>query len=408
MYKKRAEREKKMRNALIVDTVRTAIGRMGGSLKDVLVDFLAAKVIGEVVDRTGIDPNEINEVIMGQAKQSTDSANLARLSLLRAGLPVQVSGYTVHRQCGAGLQAINSATLQIQCGISDVVIAGGAESMSTAPYYIRNARYGYGAGNGEILDPNTESQPRSQPIEVYGNLTMGLTAENLAEKYNISREEQDEFALRSQKLAHDAILKGRFKQEIVPYSIKAKKEVIRFDTDEHPRLTSLEKLSNLKPVFKDGGSVTAGNSSGRNDGAGAVLMMSEDTAQKYGFKPKAKIIAQAAAGVGPEIMGIGPVPATRKALQMAGLTLDDIGLIELNEAFAAQSLAVIKELNMNIERVNVNGGAIALGHPIGGTGAILMTKLIHEMERRGEKYGMVTMCIGGGQGITTIVENMQI
>jgi acetyl-CoA C-acetyltransferase len=397
-----------MRNAVIIDSVRLPIGRMGGTLRDVLVDFLAARVISEMIARTGIQPSDVDEVIMGQAKQSTDSANLARLALLRAGLPVEVPGYTVHRQCGAGLQAINNAAQQIVCGLADVVIAGGAESMSTAPYYIRHARYGYGAGNGELLDPNTESQPRSQPIEVYGNLTMGLTAENLAEKYQISREEQDEFAMRSQELAHQAIQQGRFQREIVPYEIKNKKETIVFDTDEHPRLTSLDKLAALQPVFKAGGSVTAGNSSGRNDGASVVLMMSEEAAKKHGLKPKAKVIAQAVAGVSPEIMGIGPVPATQKALKQAGLTLDDIGLIELNEAFAAQALAVIKELGMKLDRVNVNGGAIALGHPIGATGAILMTKLLHEMDRRGEKYGMVTLCIGGGQGITTIVENLQV
>jgi acetyl-CoA C-acetyltransferase len=397
-----------MRNAVIIDSVRLPIGRMGGTLRDVLVDFLAARVISEMIARTGIQPSDVDEVIMGQAKQSTDSANLARLALLRAGLPVEVPGYTVHRQCGAGLQAINNAAQQIMCGLADVVIAGGAESMSTAPYYIRHARYGYGAGNGELLDPNTESQPRSQPIEVYGNLTMGLTAENLAEKYQISREEQDEFAMRSQELAHQAIQQGRFQREIVPYEIKNKKETIVFDTDEHPRLTSLDKLAALQPVFKAGGSVTAGNSSGRNDGASVVLMMSEEAAKKHGLKPKAKVIAQAVAGVSPEIMGIGPVPATQKALKQAGLTLDDIGLIELNEAFAAQALAVIKELGMKLDRVNVNGGAIALGHPIGATGAILMTKLLHEMDRRGEKYGMVTLCIGGGQGITTIVENLQV
>jgi acetyl-CoA C-acetyltransferase len=397
-----------MRNAVIIDAVRLPIGRMGGALRDVLVDFLAARVIGEVIARTGIQPSDVDEVIMGQAKQSTDSANLARLALLRAGLPVEVPGYTVHRQCGAGLQAINNAAQQIMCGLADVVVAGGAESMSTAPYYIRHARYGYGAGNGELLDPNTESQPRSQPIEVYGNLTMGLTAENLAEKYRISREEQDEFAMRSQELAHQAIRQGRFQREIVPYEIKSKKETIVFDTDEHPRLTSLDKLAALQPVFKAGGSVTAGNSSGRNDGASAVLMMSEEAAEKRGLKPKAKVIAQAVAGVSPEIMGIGPVPATQRALKQAGLTLDDIGLIELNEAFAAQALAVIKEAGMKLDRVNVNGGAIALGHPIGATGAILMTKLLHEMERRGEKYGMATLCIGGGQGITTIVENLQV
>lgn len=397
-----------MRNAVIVDSVRTAIGRMGDAFRNELVDFLAAKAIAEIAQRTGVDTAKIDEVIMGQAKQSTDSANLARLSLLRAGLPIEIPGYTVHRQCASGLQAINNAAQQIMLGYADLIIAGGAESMSTAPYYIRNARYGYGAGNGEICDPNTESQPRSQPIEVYGPITMGLTAENLAEKYNISREEQDEFALRSQELALAAIESGKFAEEIVPYSLKKGKETISFAVDEHPRKTDLEKLAKLKPVFKAGGTVTAGNSSGRNDGASAVLVASEEAAREYGWKPKAKIIAQASSGVSPEIMGIGPVPATHKALKMAGLQLEDIGLIELNEAFAAQALAVIKELNMDLAKVNVNGGAIALGHPLGATGSILMTKLLHEMERTGVKYGMVTLCIGGGQGTTTIVENLQI
>lgn len=397
-----------MRNAVIADAVRTAVGRIGGSLKDIEADFLAAKVIKELITRTGIDKHAVDEVILGQTKQSTDQPNLARLALLRAELPVEVPGYTVHRQCGSGLQAINNAALQIMGGLSDVIIAGGAESMSTAPYYIRKARYGYGSGNGEIVDPNTESQPRSQPIEVYGNLTMGYTAENLAEMYNISREEQDEFALRSQELAHKAIQEGRFQKEIVPYEIKNRKEVKVFEVDEHPRLTSLDKLNSLRPVFKENGSVTAGNSSGRNDGASAVLVMSEDAAEKHGLQPKAKIIAQAVSGVSPEIMGIGPVGSTKKALAQAGLALEDIGLIELNEAFAAQALAVIKELNMNIDRVNVNGGAIALGHPLGATGSILLTKILNEMERRGEKYGLVTLCIGGGQGITTIVENLQV
>ncbi|MEW9672991.1 acetyl-CoA C-acyltransferase [Ammoniphilus sp. 3BR4] len=397
-----------MRNAVIVDSVRTAIGRLGGSFRDVEVDFLAAKVIDEILVRTGIEKSVVEEVILGQGKQSTDSPNLARLALLRAGLPIEVPGYTVHRQCGSGVQAVNNAVQQIQCGLSDVIVAGGAESMSTAPYYLRNARYGYGAGNGQILDPNTESQPRSQPMEVYGQLTMGMTAENLAEKYNISREEQDEFAVRSQNLASEAIEKGYFKGQVVPYEIRTKKETIFIDTDEHPRQTSVAQLSKLKPVFKAGGSVTAGNSSGRNDGASALLLMSEEAACKYGVRPKARVIAQAAAGVSPDIMGIGPVPATMKALKMAGLTLSDIGLIELNEAFSAQALAVIKEWNVGLDRINVNGGAIALGHPIGASGAILITKLLHEMKRRGEKYGLVTLCIAGGLGITTIVENLQV
>lgn len=397
-----------MRNAVIIDSVRTAVGRMGGTLKDVEVDYLAAKVLDEILIRTGIDKRDIDEVIIGQAKQSTDSPNLARLALLRAEFPIEITGYTVHRQCGSGIQAMNSGAQQIMCGLSDVIIAGGAESMSTAPFYLRNARFGYRAGNGEILDPNTESQPRAQPIETYGHLTMGMTAENLAEKYSISRTEQDEFALRSQENAQRAISTGLFTDQIVPFGVKTKKGMVPFKVDEHPRETNMEKLSQLKPVFKENGTVTAGNTSGRNDGAGVVLMMSDEAAERFGKKPKAKIIAQAAAGVSPEIMGIGPAPATRKALKQVGLTIDDIGLIELNEAFAAQSLAVIKELGLNIDRVNVNGGAIALGHPIGGTGGVLMTKLLHEMERRGEKYGLVTFCIGGGLGITTVVENMQV
>jgi acetyl-CoA C-acetyltransferase len=397
-----------MNDAVIVESVRTPIGKLGGALSNVLVDFLAAKVIKEVVNRSELDPGLVDEVILGQAKQNADSSNLARLALLRAGLPVQIPGYTLHRQCGSGLQAINNADMQIKLGLSGVVIAGGAESMSTAPYYIRQARYGYRSGNGLLLDPNTESQPYSQPIEEYGPLRMGDTAENLAKKYEIDRVEQDEFALRSQELAKKAIDNGLFKNEIIPYEVNSRKGSSLFETDEHPRQTTLERLSTLKPVFNPNGTVTAGNASGRNDAASAILMMSDSIARERGFKPKARIVAQASSGVSPEIMGIGPVYSTQKALNMSGLRLEDIGLIELNEAFSAQALAVIKELNLNLKTVNVNGGAIALGHPIGATGAILTTKLLHEMERRGEKYGLVTLCIAGGQGITTIFENLQV
>lgn len=379
---------------------------MGGALKDVTVDHLAEAVIREVMERTGKNI-QVDEVILGQAKQSADTSNLARLAALRADLPVTVPGYTVHRQCGSGLQAINNADQQIRLGLSDVVIAGGAESMSTAPYYIRNARYGFTAGNGMILDPNTESQPCSQPAEKYGQLTMGLTAENLAEHYHISRAEQDKFAMRSQLLADRAIQKGLFKDEIVSFEVKSRKSSVRFEVDEHPRKTTKEQLAKLRAVFKEEGTVTAGNASGRNDGASVVLMMSEDKLKEYGVKPKAKIIAQAVSGVSPEVMGIGPVTSTKKALEQCGLTIDDIDLIELNEAFAAQALSVMKGTGMDIEKVNVNGGAIALGHPIGATGAVLMTKLLHEMARRDSKYGLVTLCIGGGQGITTIIENLQ-
>lgn len=395
-----------MIDSYIVGSVRTAVGKLGGTLKDVTVDHLAESVIREVLNRTSTDVY-VDEVILGQAKQSADTSNLARLAALRADLPVEVPGYTVHRQCGSGLQAINNADMQIRLGLSDVVVAGGAESMSTAPYYIRNARFGLRAGNGLLLDPNTESQPCSQPEETYGNLTMGLTAENLAEKYDISREEQDQFARRSQEFADAAIKEGRFKDEIVPFEVKERKSTITFEIDEHPRLSSLEKLGKLRGAFKENGTVTAGNASGRNDGAAAVLIMNEEKLNQYGLKPKAKIIAQAASGVSPDIMGIGPVESTKKALKQCGLTIDDIGLIELNEAFAAQALSVIREAKMDIDKVNVNGGAIALGHPIGATGAVLMTKLLHEMERRDEKYGLVTLCIGGGQGISTIIEYLQ-
>jgi acetyl-CoA C-acetyltransferase len=397
-----------MRKVVIIDGVRTAIGRMGGTLKNVEVDYLSEKVIREALKRCQVNGENVDEVVWGHSKQSSDVPNLARLAALRAGLPIEVPGYTVHRQCGSGLQAINNGAQQIMCGLSDIILAGGAESMSTAPYYLRKARYGYEAGNAEIVDPNTESQPRAQPIEVYGHLTMGLTAENLAEKYEISREEQDYFSLESQQKAADAINAGKFKGEIIPYEVFKKKEKILFWTDEHPRLTSFEKLSALKPVFKAGGTVTAGNSSGRNDGAAALIMMAEDEAIRQDLTPRLRIVSQAAVGVSPEIMGIGPVPATLKALKLAGLTLDDIDLIELNEAFAAQALAVVKELKIDLKKLNVNGGAIALGHPIGGTGAILTVKIMNEMERRGSRYGLITACIGGGQGIATIVENLRV
>lgn len=397
-----------MSNVVIIDSVRTAIGKLGGALENVPADFLAAAVLDEVIKRADIPKESIDEVIMGQAKQSSDASNLARVASLRAGFPVEVPGYTVHRQCGSGIQAINSASQQIQSGLGDVIIAGGAESMSTAPYYMRNIRFGLKSGNGQLLDPNTESQPGSQPIEDYGMLTMGMTAENLAEKYSISRTEQDEFALRSQENARRAISTEIFTKEIVPYQIKTKKGLLEFNVDEHPRETSLEKLADLKPVFKKNGTVTAGNSSGRNDGASALILMSEEAAKRHGKKPKARVIAQAAAGVSPNFMGLGPVNSTLKALQMSGLKLDDIDLIELNEAFSAQALAVIKELKLDMNKVNPNGGAIAMGHPIGATGAILATKLIHELERTGKRYGLVTLCIAGGLGISTIIENQQI
>ena len=396
-----------MRDVYIVDAVRTSIGKLGGDFKNITADYLASHVIEGLLNRIGI-PIAIDEVILGQARQSSDAANIARVAALRAKVPIETTAYTVHRQCGSGLQAINNAAQQIALGLNDVIIAGGTESLSTAPYYLRNARYGYGVGNSVLYDSNTESQLNSQPPEIYGQFTMGMTAENLAKKFSISREEQDAFALRSQQLALEAIRQGKFGNEILPYEVKTKKGSIFISTDEHPRETTLEKLSQLKPVFKEDGTVTAGSSSGRNDGASVLLLMSEDKLKEYNLKPKAKIIAQAVSGVSPEIMGIGPVPSTEKALAFANLTLDDIDLIELNEAFAAQALAVIQQGQFPLNKVNVNGGAIALGHPIGATGAIILTKLIHELERSGGRYGIATLCIGGGQGITTIIENCTI
>ncbi|HBV87585.1 MAG TPA: acetyl-CoA C-acyltransferase [Desulfosporosinus sp.] len=397
-----------MQEAVIVAGVRTAIGRVGGTLKEVEVDYLAEKVMREILVRSGIPGKAVDEVILGHTKQSGDNPNLARLALLRADMPEEVPAYTVHRQCGSALTAINNAVQAIWAGTAEVIMAGGAESMSTAPYYLRNARYGFRMGNSVILDSNTESQPRCQPEDRYGRLTMGLTAENLAEKYNISRQEQDEFALVSQERALRAIEAGLFAEEIVPYEIKTKKGVTIFNQDEHPRETSIAQLAKLAPVFKEGGTVTAGNSSGRNDAAAVMMVTTPEKAQEFGLKPLARVKGIAAKGAPPQIMGIGPVAASQAALKMAGLSLNKIDLIELNEAFAAQSLAVVKELGLDLSKTNVNGGAIALGHPLGATGAIILIKLINEMRRTGKRYGLATLCIGGGQGISTVVENLMI
>jgi len=394
-----------MNDVVIVSAVRTALGRVGGSIKDVQPEDLATVVMLAAVERAGIEPASVDEVIIGQTKQSADAANLARVAALKAGFPVEVPAYTVMRQCGSGLQAVQSAVQAIRSGEAEIVVAGGVESMSLAPYYLRGARFGFLSGNTVVVDSNTESQPRSQPYEVYGDLTMGLTAENLAERYDISREEQDEFALESQERAWRAIESGRFRDEIVPVEVPVRKgPPLVFDTDEHPRRTSLEKLAALRPVFKEGGSVTAGNSSGRNDGGACLVLMSADAARARTLRPLATVRGQAVAAVDPRIMGIGPAPASRKALERAGLALSDIGLVEVNEAFAAQSLAVVKELGLDREILNVNGGAIALGHPLGCSGARILTTLLHEMRRRGTRYGLAGICIAGGQGMATVVE----
>ncbi|WP_027725410.1 thiolase family protein [Tuberibacillus calidus] len=396
------------RKVYVVSAQRTAVGKLGGTLKDVTPDNLLLPLYNNLLEKELVPVEMIDEVIIGQAKQSQDQSNIARYSLLKARLPESLPGYTVHRQCGSGMQAIHNAYMSIASGLNDVVIAGGVESMSTAPYYLRHARFGYGSGNAELLDPNKESQPGSQPEEIYGRFTMGLTAENLAEEYSISREEQDQFALNSQLKAKKAIESGEFKDEIVPVVVpQRKKPPIIFEVDEHPRETSLEKLASLKPVFKENGTVTAGNASGLNDGASMLLIVSEDIVNRFNLKPLAEIIGLGVAGVAPDRMGIGPVEATRKALKSTDLKLDQMDLIELNEAFAAQSLAVIKEIGLDQSKVNVNGGAIALGHPIGNSGARICVTLIHAMKKREVEYGLATLCTAGGQGITTIFKRVE-
>jgi acetyl-CoA C-acetyltransferase len=394
-----------MTDVVIVSAVRTALGRLGGALRDVPPEELARVVIAAAVERAGVPPADVDEIIMGQTKQSADAANLARVAALKAGFPVEVPAYTVMRQCGSGLQAVGNALQAIHAGDAEIVVAGGAESMSLAPYYLRGARYGFISGNAVVVDPNTESQPRSQPYEVYGDLTMGLTAENLAERHGITREEQDVYALRSQERAFAAIGSGRFEDEIVPVEVPSQTGAPTvFAVDEYPRHTSLEQLAALRPFFKEGGTVTAGNSSGRNDGAACLVLMSAETARERGIAPLATIRSHAVAGVDPRFMGIGPVPASRKALERAGLTLADIGLVEINEAFAAQTLACIRELGLDEDTLNVNGGAIALGHPLGCSGARILTTLLHEMRKRGTRYGLAGICIAGGQGMATIIE----
>ena len=400
-----------MTDVVIVDAIRTPVGALGGSLASVRPDDLAALVIKKIVQRNQLDPGSVEEVIFGCANQAgEDNRNVARMAALLAGLPVEVAGVTVNRLCASGLNAINQAARAIKAGEGDVYIAGGVESMSRAPYSIPKAESGFSFGNLTAWDTALGWRyPNPVMKEKYGTDSMGETAENIAaERPHITREKQDAFAFRSHRCAIAAIDSGRFAQEIVPVSTQQKKgEPKIVDTDERPRRdTTLESLAKLKPAFKkEGGTVTAGNSSGLNDGAAALLIMSAEKAKSLNLKPLARIVASATAGVPPRVMGYGPVPATRKALQRAGLQMPDIGLVELNEAFAVQSLAVMEDLDLDPEIVNVNGGAIAIGHPLGCSGARLMTTLVHEMPLRGDvKYGLATLCVGVGQGEATIVE----
>ncbi|MDR3209149.1 MAG: acetyl-CoA C-acetyltransferase [Oscillospiraceae bacterium] len=396
-----------MREVVIVEACRTAVGTIGGTLKAVPPEELARVVVQGLLDRSGINPGEIDEVILGHCRQSSDNPNIARITALRCGIPEETPAYTVMRQCASAMTAVVNGVMSIQVGDTDVVVAGGTESMSTAPFYLRNARFGLGTGNTTLLDSLTEGQFQSQPQEIYGVFNMGMAGgEYIVDEFGVTREEMDKFAYQSQVRAAAAIKAGKFKDEIVPVVIPQRKgDPIVFDTDEYPRETSPEKLAKLAPAFKkDGGTVTAGNASGRNDGASAVLIMSADKAKELGLKPLARFVSYAVSGVSPKIMGIGPVPAIRKALDRAQLSLEQIELIELNEAFAAQSVAVVKELGLNEEITNVNGGAIALGHPVGSSGCRILVTLLHEMRKRGNKYGLAALCIAGGMGQATIIE----
>jgi len=389
---------------VIVDGVRTAIGRYGGSLKDMNSGFLASHVIEKLLEKTNVPASKIDEVILGEVRQTTESSNVARVAAIRAGIPVESPAFTINRLCASGIQAIGSGVQQIQLGQGELIIAGGTESMSRTPLYLRGARFG--GDHSYLVDSNLEAG--HQPKEIYGeDMGMGVTAENVASTFNISREEQDEFALVSQKRAAEAIRTGKFKDEIVPFEIKTKKGTFVFDTDEHPRPeTTLEKLQSLKPAFKQEGTVTAGNSCGRNDGAAAVLLMTETNANNLGLKPKAAVVDWTSAGVSPEIMGIGPIPAIRKLMERTKLSIQDIDLFEINEAFAAQALACQKELGIDSSKLNVNGGAIALGHPVGASGARIVITLMYELQRRGGRYGIASLCAGGGQGMAILIENL--
>lgn len=404
-----------MQEVVIIDAVRTPIGALGGGLSKVRPDDLAAHILLSLLNRTQIDPGLVEEVYLGCANQAgEDNRNIARMATLLAGFPLEVSAVTINRLCASGLNAINMAARAVRCGEGDVFIAGGVESMSRAPYSLPKAENAFPYGNLTAYDTAIGWRyPNSKFEAKYGTDPMGITAENLADQYQISRESQDEFALRSNQRAIAAMDSGKFAVEIEPVLIPQRKgEPILISQDERPRRdTTMEKLASLKPAFKKDGSVTAGNSSGMNDGAAAVLLMSEKRAVELGLKPLARWVGSAAAGVPPRIMGIGPAPATRKLLKRSGLTLQDIDLIELNEAFAAQSLAVMQELDLQPEIVNVNGGAIALGHPLGCSGARIFTTLLHEMQRMAISnqkpiYGLATLCVGVGQGEATIIESL--
>lgn len=398
-----------MKEVFIVDATRTAVGKYGGTLSSVRPDDLLGHVIKTLVERNpSIDVNEIEDVIAGAANQAgEDNRNVARMAALLAGLPVTVGGNTVNRLCASGLQSIMDASRAIMCGDGDIYIAGGVESMSRAPFVMAKSDKAFGR-TPEIYDTTIGWRFVNKALSaLHHPYSMGETAENVAERYNVTREAQDKFALQSQERFFAAQAEGKFKDEITPYTVNlGKGKTTVFDTDEYPRETSMEALGNLRPAFKAGGTVTAGNSSGVNDGAAAMILASGEAVKKYGLKPIAKIVSMGIAGVDPAVMGLGPIPASQKALKRAGLEVKDLDLVELNEAFAAQGIPCIQELGLDENKVNVNGGAISIGHPLGCSGTRISTTLLYEMKKRGSKYGLATMCIGVGQGAAIIFERV--
>ncbi len=390
-----------MEDVVIVSGCRTAIGRFQGSFSDVPASDLAAHVIREAVNRAGIEPGTVEQVVMGIVGQVAEDAYLSRHAAVKAGLPIGTPAMNVNRICGSGLEAINTASRLIQSGDAEVVVAGGAENMTRMPFYLRKARSGYRLGHDSIEDGIIHLL--SDPFKGYH---MGITAENLAEQFEVTRAAQDELSAESQRRALNAIEQGYFKDQITPMTVKVGREEKVVDTDEHPRATTAEALGKLRPAFKEGGVVTAGNASGINDGAAALVLMSASKANELGLKPKMRIVARAEAGVDPSIMGSGPIPAIRKALEKSKLSLSQIDTIELNEAFASVACACANELSLDPAKTNPNGGAIALGHPIGATGAILAIKAMYELERTNGQFGIASLCIGGGQGIATVFERL--
>jgi len=391
-----------MEEVLVVSGVRTAIGRLGGAFQNLPASDLGAVVIKEALQRAAVPPDQVDQVILGCVGQVMEDAYIARHAAIKADLPIEVPAYTVNRICGSGLEAIHTAARWIECGDAQVVVAGGIENMTMMPYYVRNGRYGYRLGHGQLEDgiQHVLGDP-------FSKAHMGITAENLAEKFGVSRQEQDEAGLRSQQRAVAAQQAGRFRDEIVPVEVRIGRETKVIDSDEHPRAdTTMEALAKLRPAFKEGGTVTAGNASGINDGAAAVVVSSRRRADELGLRPRLRLVARAEAGVEPSIMGSGPIPAVRKVMERAGMTIDQMDVVELNEAFASVAVACANELGLDWEKTNPNGGAIALGHPVGATGAILTVKLMYEMERRQARFGLVTLCIGGGQGIAAIFERV--